>query len=105
MRAAALSIPEAVSTVGNLRIAEPAANVIPGRVSLTLDLRAPAAEALASLADDVSAIAAAAAAEAGCAEVVETTWRLPPAPMPGGFMIISNRFFGGARRWHSATPH
>ena len=75
------SIPQAVSTVGDLRIAEPAANVIPGRVSLTLDLRAPAADALASLADDVPAIAAAAAAERRCAVAVETTWRLPPAPM------------------------
>ena len=48
MRAASSRIPGAVSTVGDLRVAEPAANVIPGRVTLTLDLRAPAAEALAS---------------------------------------------------------
>jgi allantoate deiminase len=98
MRAATLSIPEAVSTVGNLRIAEPAANVIPGRVSLTLDLRAPAAAALASLADDVPAVAAAAAAEAGCAEVVETTWRLPPAPM-------SDRVRTAIRDAATATGH
>ncbi|MDX6495906.1 MAG: allantoate deiminase [Gaiellales bacterium] len=97
-RAAALSIPQAVSTVGNLRIADPAANVIPGRVSLTLDLRAPAAEALASLADDVPAIAAAAAAEAGCAEVVETTWRLPPEPM-------SDRVRTAIRDAATATGH
>lgn len=81
MRAATVRVAGAVSTVGDLRIAAPAANVIPGRVSLTLDLRAPAAEALSSLADDVPTIAASAAAAAGCAEVVETTWRLPPAAM------------------------
>ena len=98
MRAATLRVPGAVSTVGNLRIAEPAANVIPGRVSLTLDLRAPVAEALASLADDVPAIAAAAAAEAGCAEVVETTWRLPPAPM-------SDRVRAAIRDAATATGH
>jgi hydantoinase/carbamoylase family amidase len=81
MRDAALRIPGAVATVGDLRIADPAANVIPGRVALSLDLRASEAKQLSSLVDAVPAIARAAAAAAGCTAGTTPTWRLAPVAM------------------------
>jgi hydantoinase/carbamoylase family amidase len=81
MRDAALRIPGAVATVGDLRIADPAANVIPGRVALSLDLRASEAKELSSLVDAVPAIARAAAAAAGCTAGTTPTWRLAPVAM------------------------
>ncbi len=81
MREATMRFQGAVATVGDLRIADPAANVIPSRVTLTLDLRAPAAEALSSLADAVPAIAEAAATTAGCAATAALTWRHSPIAM------------------------
>jgi allantoate deiminase len=81
MRDAALGIPGAVATVGDLRIADPAANVIPDRVALSLDLRASEAEQLSSLVDAVPATARAAAAAAGCTAGATPTWRLAPVAM------------------------
>jgi allantoate deiminase len=81
MRDATLRIPGAVATVGDLRIADPAANVIPSRVALTLDLRAPAAEGLSSLSEAVAAIADVAATAAGCAATAAPAWRLSPVEL------------------------
>ena len=81
IRDAALRIPGAVATIGELRITGPATNVIPGRVALSLDLRAPAAEQLSSLAGAVPAIADGAAMAAGCAVTATATWRLAPVAM------------------------
>jgi len=81
IRDTALRIPGAVATVGELRIAEPATNVIPGRVALSLDLRAPEAERLSSLADAVPAVADGAAMAARCAATAVATWRLAPVAM------------------------
>jgi allantoate deiminase len=81
MRDAALQLPGAVATVGDLRIVDPAANVIPGRVALSLDLRASEAQQLSSLVDAVSAIAQAAAAVASCTAGATPTWRLAPVAM------------------------
>jgi allantoate deiminase len=79
IRDAALAVPGAVATVGELRIQDAAANVIPGRVTLTLDLRAPSTEALAGLRSGVSTIAAMAAEAASCAAAVEATWHSHPS--------------------------
>jgi N-carbamoyl-L-amino-acid hydrolase len=81
--AAAVSA-DAVVTCGTLRVWPGAANVIPGRVSLTLDFRDPDRERLATLRDRLEAAAMATAA----AHRVTAAWHghplIDPVPMHGG---------------------
>lgn len=73
VRAAAAAAEPAVATVGRLSVAPGAANVIPERVSLVVDVRAPEEETLAALLGEI-------AAAAGDAEV-ELYRRTSPVPM------------------------
>jgi len=81
LRDAALAVHGGVATIGDVRLAAPASNVIPSSVSLTVDLRAPTAGALTSLRDALTAAAAAASAATGCRSVVAASWRMEPVPM------------------------
>lgn len=73
VRDAAAALPQAVATVGRLTVEPGAANVIPSRVSLVVDARAPTAETHTQLLDAIEA----AAPEAE----LERLGRTPPEPM------------------------
>jgi allantoate deiminase len=81
LRDAASELPGAVATVGEVRIADPAANVVPGRVRLTVDVRAPDSSALAALARAVATIADDSAERARCTAAVTRTWYSEPVPL------------------------
>jgi allantoate deiminase len=66
LRERALDVPGAVATIGDVAIAQPAANVIPGAVRATVDVRAPTAAALDRLVAAVPAVAAEVAARNRC---------------------------------------
>ena len=66
LRERALEIPGAVATIGDVAIAQPAANVIPGIVRATVDVRAPTAAGLDRLVAAVPAVAAEVAARNRC---------------------------------------
>jgi hydantoinase/carbamoylase family amidase len=78
LRERALDIPGAVVTIGDVVIAQPAANVIPGVVRATVDVRAPTAEALDLLVAAVPAAAAEAAARNRCGVDAVRAWREEP---------------------------
>ena len=77
---AARALPAAVATIGDARIANPASNVVPGRVRLTVDVRAQGAPALESLCRAVAALADEEAARVGCTAHVIDTGRDEPIP-------------------------
>ena len=62
MRDAAREVDGAVVTVGDARITDPASNVVPGHVSLSVDARAPTEATLAALVQELSRAAEATAA-------------------------------------------
>ncbi|HEY7257863.1 MAG TPA: Zn-dependent hydrolase [Gaiellales bacterium] len=66
LRERALEVPGAVVTIGDVAIAQPASNVIPGFVRATVDVRAPTVEALDLLVAAVPAVAAEVAARNRC---------------------------------------
>jgi allantoate deiminase len=66
LRDRALEIPGAVVTIGDVTIAQPAANVIPGVVRASVDVRAPTAAGLELLVTAVPAVAAEVAARNRC---------------------------------------
>ena len=76
LREEALRLPEAVATVGDLRIADAAANVVPGRVDLTVDVRAPETDTLTAIAEAAPRLARATGAD------VEIEEALYEAPVP-----------------------
>ena len=76
-RDAARALDGAVATVGWLAVEPGAVNVIPGRVSLSVDARAPDADAFAALLD---AIRQAAERRGGAVELSTS----PPVPMAAG---------------------
>jgi allantoate deiminase len=75
---AARALPSAVATIGDARIANPASNVVPGRVRLTVDVRAQEAPALDALCRAVVELAREEAARAGCTAQVIDTGRSEP---------------------------
>jgi acetylornithine deacetylase/succinyl-diaminopimelate desuccinylase-like protein len=77
---AAEALPDAVATVGALRVEPGATNVVPELVELFADLRAPDVVRLDAL---VAAACAAAAAPGPCLATVEQRWRLEPVAMSG----------------------
>jgi hydantoinase/carbamoylase family amidase len=81
LHAAAAAIEDAVATVGQLTVLPGASNVIPDRVVLTVDARAPDIARLDALEAAVEGEARRAAGARGCGATVRRTWRLPPAPM------------------------
>jgi len=60
LRDEALRLGDAVATVGDVRIAGAARNIVPGRVAVTVDVRAPTAESVTLLAEAVPRLARAA---------------------------------------------
>ena len=81
LRDRALSLPDAVATIGDVRIHNPASNVIPGQVQASVDVRAPEAETLASLAGETPALATEAARAHGCTVEVVQRWLDEPVPL------------------------
>jgi allantoate deiminase len=78
MRKRAVEIPGAVATIGSATIDRPAANVIPGSVRATLDVRAPTAAALDRLVAAVPVVATEAAARTRCGVEAVRAWRDEP---------------------------
>ena len=83
LRERALEIPGSVATIGDVSVASPAANVIPGAVHATVDVRAPSREALDAIAAAVPALASYAADRHGCSVDVTRGWRSEPVELSG----------------------
>jgi hydantoinase/carbamoylase family amidase len=75
---AARALPSAVATIGDVQIANPASNVVPGRVVLTVDVRALEQGSLESLCGSVAALARQEAERGGCTSHVTDTGGGPP---------------------------
>jgi len=88
LRDAALQIPGAVVTIGDVRIARPAANVVPGRVELAIDARAPSDEALDALLAGVERSAADVAARTGCGVDLDRQWLSHPVRMSERVRVV-----------------
>ena len=76
--------PQMVATVGTLQCLPGAVNVIPGAVTLTLDVRGPENDALQALVDDLLARAGAIAAARGIAFSAEEFYRISATPCDPG---------------------
>ena len=81
LRERALEVPGAVATIGDVAIAQPAANVIPGVVRATVDVRAPSAAALDLLVAAVPAVAAEVATRNRCGVDAVRAWRSEPVSL------------------------
>jgi allantoate deiminase len=81
LRGQALALPGTVATIGDLRIVDPASNVIPGLVNASVDLRAPTSEVLELLADAAATTAVAAASMHGCEVELVRDWCSDPVSM------------------------
>jgi hydantoinase/carbamoylase family amidase len=78
---AASRIPGAVATIGDVHIPAGARNVVPGLVSVSVDVRAPTTDALTALVKGVRTLAEEAAQRARCSVDVEQRWLTEPVPM------------------------
>jgi len=81
LRERAMRIHGAVVTVGRLTIADAAANVIPGEVTISIDARCPTAGGLEQLIDGLGEACSQIASASGCAVVLDPVWRSRPVPM------------------------
>ena len=81
LRERAVEVPGAVATIGDVRISQPAANVIPGLVRATVDVRAPSADGLDHLVAAVPAVAAEVAARNRCGVDAVRSWRAEPVTL------------------------
>jgi hydantoinase/carbamoylase family amidase len=81
LRQAAVEVPDAVATIGDVRIPGGARNVVPRLTIVSVDVRAPEREELQRLVDLVPRLAEGAARRNGCSAVVETRWLTDPVPM------------------------
>jgi len=81
LRRTALSISDAVATIGDVRIPGGAQNVVPGLTAVSVDVRAPTSEGVHRLADAVQRLAREAARRNGCSADVETRWLTEPVEM------------------------
>ena len=81
LREGAARFDGAVVTVGRLTIADPAANVIPGEVTISIDARCPTAEGLDQLMGELGEACSQVAAASGCAVTLDPVWRSRPVPM------------------------
>ena len=70
--------PHAVVTVGDIRIARPSRNVIPGEVWLSVDVRHPEAAVIDAIEAEVREAVAAACARDGLPHQVDRIWNSPP---------------------------
>ena len=80
LRERAARIDGAVVTVGRLTIADAAANVIPGQVTISIDARCPTAAGLAADRRARRGLLPGRAAS-GCPVTLDPAWRSPPVPM------------------------
>jgi allantoate deiminase len=76
----ASALPNAVGTVGQIEVRPGASNVIPGHVTLSLDLRAQTDIALREMEAQISAETSRIAKGRGVAVQVETLLEMPPSP-------------------------
>jgi hydantoinase/carbamoylase family amidase len=83
LRERALEISGAVATIGDVSVANRAANVIPSLVRATVDVRAPSVEALDAITAAVPALAAEAADRHRCRVDVGPGWRSEPVELSG----------------------
>jgi len=83
LRERAIEIPGAVATIGDVTVAGAAANVIPGLVRATVDVRAPTAEALDLLVAAVPAVAAEVAVTNRCGVDAVRRGRSEPVLLSG----------------------
>ena len=90
LRDRALEIPGSVATIGDVAIPNPASNVIPGVARVSVDVRAPSAEALDLLVAAVPAVAAEVAARNRCGVDAVRGWRAEP-------VRLSSRVRGAVR--------
>jgi allantoate deiminase len=81
LRERALTVPDAVATVGDVRIPGGARNVVAGSTTVSVDVRAPTSAALRLLVDAVPQLAKHAADQNGCSASVELRWLTEPVPM------------------------
>ena len=81
LREGAARFDGAVVTVGTLTIADAAANVIPGQVTISIDARCPTAEGLEQLIAGLGEACSQVAAASGCAVTLDPVWRSRPVPM------------------------
>src|SRR5262245_34350466 len=81
LRGMALTVPEAVATVGDVRIPDGARNVVPGLTIVSVDIRAPTGAALQRLVEAVPRLAEEAAERNGCSATVDLRWLTDPVPM------------------------
>jgi allantoate deiminase len=81
VRRAALAVPDAVATLGQVGIEPGAANVIPGQATLTVDARAPDQERLSTLLGAIDRAALAAGERESCAVGTERLWVYEPVFM------------------------
>jgi allantoate deiminase len=81
LRECAIRIAGAVVTVGKLTIADAAANVIPGRVTISIDARCATAEGLEQLIDGLGDACSQVASASGCEVTLDPAWRSRPVAM------------------------
>jgi allantoate deiminase len=81
VRERAVRIDGAVVTVGRLTIADAAANVIPGQVTISIDARCASDGGLAQLIDGLGEACTQVASASGCAVTLDPVWRSRPVPM------------------------
>jgi hydantoinase/carbamoylase family amidase len=88
LRRAALRMPDAVATVGELAVPGAAANVIPGKVELTVDARAPDSATLDHLEGTAERLAHEAAHAERCQATVARVARHEPVPLDASMRTL-----------------
>jgi len=100
---------ELVTTVGNLVVAPNIVNAIPGRVTLSIDMRDPQDAALDRARTRLEAIVREACEREGVRYELEHYWRVPYTPFDRGVVDAVERAAGGAgarhRRIRSGAGH
>jgi allantoate deiminase len=81
LRRAAATLENAVVTVGELNVSDPATNVIPGRVEVSVDARAPDGATLVELVTAGERLAEEAARSERCRATSSRLYRYEPVPM------------------------
>ncbi len=80
---AASHAPHAVATIGEVNIANPSRNVIPGEIAFTLDVRSPDAAIMDALDHDIRAALGDIAGRRRVAIALDQIWRKPPTIFDG----------------------
>lgn len=75
--------PNAVATIGEVNIANPSRNVIPGEIAFTLDVRSPDAAVMDALDHDIRAALSDIAARRRVEIALDQIWRKPPTIFDG----------------------